>query len=140
MRGAPATYPLRLYGGEPTVVAPLFERAAVSHDGRLLVGAYREQARAPVALGVIDAQTGQPVTVFRDFTPASASGSMGWTPDDKAIIYSTVERTNVWRRSLADGRETRVTNFTDLAILRFALSPDGRTLLVAAVRPCATPS
>ena len=36
----------------------------------------------------------------------------------------------MWRRSLADGRETRVTNLTDLAILRFALSPDGKTLLL----------
>ena len=130
MRGAPATYRLSLDGGEPTVVAPLFERAAVSHDGRLLAGTYRETARAPLMMAVIDAQTGRPVHVFPDYTPASGSGSIGWEPDDKAIIYSTVERTNVWRRSLADGRETRVTNFTDLAILRFALSPDGRTLLV----------
>jgi Tol biopolymer transport system component len=129
-RGAPATYRLSLDGGEPTLVAPLFERAGVSHDGRLLAGVYRQDARAPLTLGVVDVQTGKPVTVFRDFAPASGSGAIGWAPDDKAIIYSTVERTNVWRRSLADGRETRVTNFTDLAILRFALSPDGRTLLL----------
>ena len=128
--GAPATYRLSIDGGEPTVVAPLLERAGLSHDGRLLAGVYRENARAPLTIGVIDAQTGKPVHTFRDFTPASGSGAFGWAPDDKAIIYSTVERTNVWRRSLADGRETRVTNFTDLAILRFALSPDGRTLLL----------
>jgi hypothetical protein len=66
----------------------------------------------------------------REALAAVDSGAIAWAPDDKAIIYSTVERTNVWRRSLADGRETRVTNFTDLAILRFALSPDGRTLLL----------
>ncbi len=116
--GAPATYRLSVDGGQPTVVAPLFERAGVSHDGRLLAGIYRENARAPLTLGVVDAQTGKPVTVFRDYTPASGSGAIAWAPDDKAIIYSTSERTNVWRRSLADGKETRVTNFTDLAILQ----------------------
>ena len=130
MRGAPATYRLGVDGGEPTVVAPLFERAGVSHDGRLLAGIYREAARAPLTLAVIDALTGKPVRLFPDYTPASGSGSVVWTPDDKAILYSTVERTNVWRRSLADGRETRVTNLTDQAILRLVLSPDGRTLLL----------
>jgi Tol biopolymer transport system component len=129
-RGAPATYRLSVDGGEPAVVAPLFERGGVSHDGRLLAGIYRENPRAPLTLGVVDVQTGKPVTIFRDFTPASGSGAIGWAPDDKAIIYSTVERTNIWRRSLADGQETRITNLTDLAILRFALSPDGRTLLL----------
>jgi Tol biopolymer transport system component len=128
--GAPATYRLNVDGGEPRVVAPLLERGGLSHDGRLLAGIYRENARAPLTIGIVDVQTGKPVNTFSDFTPASGSGGFGWAPDDKAIIYSTVERTNVWRRSLADGRETRVTNFTDLAILRFALSPDGRTLLL----------
>ncbi len=89
-----------------------------------------QHARAPLTLGILDAESGKPVTVFHDFTPASVSGSIAWAPDDKAVLYSTIERTNVLRRSLADGRETRVTNFTDLAILRFALSPDGRTLLL----------
>ena len=128
--GAPATYRLSVDGGQPTVVAPLFERAGVSHDGRLLAGIYRENARAPLTLGVVDAQTGKPVATYRDFAPASGSGGFGWAPDDKSILYTTSERTNVWRRSLADGRETRVTNLTDLAILRFALSPDGKTLLL----------
>ena len=129
--GAPATYSLSVDGGTPILVAPLLERAGVSHDGRLLAGIYREHARAPLTLAVVDVQSGKPVTVFADYTSASGSGAIAWAPDDKAIIYSTSERTNVWRRSLADGKETRVTNFTDLAIIRFALSPDGRTLLLS---------
>ena len=131
MRGGPATYRVGLDGGEPALVAALLERAAVSHDGRLLAGPYREAARAPLVLGVIDAQTGKPVRLFPDFTPTSASGSVGWEPGNQAIIYSTVERTNVWRRTLADGRETPLTIFSDQAIARFALSPDGRTLLLS---------
>jgi hypothetical protein len=113
------------------VVGALLERAAVSHDGRLLAGLYREGARARLELGVIDALTGKLVHRFPTFTPSSASGSIGWEPGDQAIIYSTNERMNVWRRTLADGRETQLTNFSDQAIARFALSPDGRTLLLS---------
>jgi eukaryotic-like serine/threonine-protein kinase len=132
MRGAVATYRLSLDGAsEPVLVAPLLERGAVSHNGRFLAGVYRESARAPQVMAIIDVASGKPVRQFPDFTPSSTTGSIGWETDDKAILYSTAERTNVWRRSLVDGRETRVTNFTDLAIARFALSPDGRTLLVS---------
>jgi hypothetical protein len=47
------------------------------------------------------------------------------------VLYTTAERSNIWRRTIANGREDRVTNFSDLAILRFALSPDGRTFLLS---------
>ncbi|HMB79281.1 MAG TPA: hypothetical protein VKI43_04415, partial [Vicinamibacterales bacterium] len=66
-----------------------------------------------------------------DFIPSTGSATIAWTPDDTALIYTTAERTNIWRRAVADGRVERVTNFDDLAILRFALSPDGRTLLLS---------
>ena len=46
------------------------------------------------------------------------------------MIYTTVERFNIWRRPLAGGEPQRVTNFSDLAIVRFARSPDGRQLLL----------
>ena len=131
MRGGLATYRVGLDGGEPQLVAALLERAAVSHDGRLLAGPYRVSARARLVFGVVDAQTGKPVRTFTDFTLSSASGSVGWEPGDHAIVYSTNERANVWRRTLADGRETQLTNFSDQAIARFALSPDGRTLLIS---------
>jgi Tol biopolymer transport system component len=133
-RGAPATYRQSLNGDrttEPVVVAPLLERAAVSHDGHRLAGVYRENANAPVTLSVIDAQTGKPLNEFRNFIPAPGIGTIAWTPDDKALLYTTAERINVWRRTIADGREERVTNYSEQAIVRFALSPDGRTLLLS---------
>jgi Tol biopolymer transport system component len=129
VRGAPATYRLALEGGEPELVAPLFERAAVSHDGRRLAGVYREDPRAQISLAVLDAQTAKPLSVFSDFNTINAS--ILWTPDDKALLYTTNERSNVWRRTVADGREERVTGFSDQAIVRFALSPDGKTLLLS---------
>ena len=64
--GAPATYRSeRRRRHSRHVVAPLLERAGVSHDGRLLAGIYRENARAPLTLGVVDVQTGKPVDRLR---------------------------------------------------------------------------
>ena len=131
MRGGPATYRVGLDGGEPALVAAFLERAAVSHDGRLLAGPYREAAGAPLVLGVIDAQTGKPVRLFPDFTPTSASGSVGGSLATRPSSIRPSSGQNVWRRTLADGRETRLTSFSDQAIARFALSPDGRTLLLS---------
>jgi Tol biopolymer transport system component len=130
-RGALATYRQNILGGEPALVAPLFERAGVSHDGKRLAGVYRESARAPLTLAVIDTETGKPLAQFGNFLPSAGTSSVAWTPDDKAVLYTTAERSNIWRRTIANGREDRVTNFSDLAILRFALSPDGRTFLLS---------
>jgi Tol biopolymer transport system component len=130
MQGAPATYRLSLSGGNPTLFAPLFERAGVSPDGRFLAGVYRENARAGLSLGVLDAANGAPVKVFPNFPVTATTGSTEWTPDGSAVLYTTVERFNVWRRRLDGGEPERVTNFSDLAIIRFARSPDGKSLLL----------
>jgi Tol biopolymer transport system component len=129
MRGVPSTYRVNIARGEPELVAPFLEHAAVSHDGRRLAGVYRESARSPVALAVLDAQTAKPLAIFPNFT--TISPTIAWTPDDKAVLYTTVERMNIWRRAIPDGREERVTSFSDQAVLRFAPSPDGKTLLMS---------
>jgi Tol biopolymer transport system component len=129
MRDVPATYRVNIDGGEPTLVAQFLEHAVISHDGRWLAGVYRETARSPVALAVLDAQTAKPVAVFPNFN--TIQPTIAWTPDDKALLYTTVERTNIWRRAIPNGREERVTGFSEQAVLRFALSPDGKTLLMS---------
>jgi len=52
-------------------------------------------------------------------------------PDARTLLYTTSERTNLWRQPLAGGRPEQVTNFSDLWVLRFALSGDGTTLLLS---------
>ena len=90
MDGAPATYRVPIDGGSPAVVAHFFDRAGVSPDGRMLAGLYRETPRSAFSLGVLDADTGKPVKVFSDFPANIASGSIGWTADGSAVIYTTV--------------------------------------------------
>ena len=127
-----------LRSGTNGVAAMGLIRAVVSPDSRLLAGSYRESPSGGFSLGVIDVATGKPVTVFPNFAQATGSGGMAFTLDGKALLYTTTERVNIWTRPLAGGGEPKkVTNFSDLDIARFALSPDGKTFALcrgAAIR------
>jgi Tol biopolymer transport system component len=129
MQGAPATYRLPVDGGTPTLVASLFERANVSPDGRRLAGIFRENPRAPLSLSILSAESGTPEKVFPNLATTTIGGSLEWTTDASAVLFTTAERFNVWRRRVEGGEPERVTNFSDLAVVRFALSPDGRSLV-----------
>ena len=114
MQGAPATYRLSIEGGNPALVAPLFERAAVSPNGRRLCGAWIEKPFGTgMSLGGTYVPTGTPVKVFPNLATTSLGGSTDWTPDGLAVLYIIVERFNVWRRRVEGGEPERVTNFSD---------------------------
>ena len=127
--GSPATYRLSIDGGEPALVAAGLERAVVSPDGRLLAGVYKPAPEAPLSIGVLNASDGKPVNVFPGFAAASGGGGFAWLPDGKTLLYTTAERRNLWKQPAMGGPREQVTNFTDLWIARFALSPDGQTVL-----------
>ena len=129
--GTPASYRLSTDGGEPVLVAPLFERATPSRDGRLLAGIYRASVQAPLTLGILDAASGKPVNIITDYAPAAGSGGFAWTPDDKSVLFTTTERFNLFKQPVMGGTREKMTNFTDLWVARFALSPDGTTILFA---------
>jgi Tol biopolymer transport system component len=127
--GTPATFRLSIDGGEPALVARLFERAAPSPDGKLLAGLYRADLEAPLTLGVLDATTGKPVNTIGDFSPASGSGTIAWTPDGKSLLFTTAERMNIWKQPALGGPREKLTQFSELWIPRFAVSRDGMVLL-----------
>jgi hypothetical protein len=79
-------------------------------------------------LSVADAR---PVHAFPNFLPTTGGGgSIAFTADGSALLYTTAERYNVWKQPLAGGAPQRVTNFAELSIIQFALSPDGKTLVL----------
>jgi Tol biopolymer transport system component len=127
--GTPATFRLSIEGGEPALVARLFERAAPSPDGKLLAGLYRADLQSPLTLGVLDATTGKPVNTIGDFSPASGSGSIAWTSDGRSLLFTTAERMNIWKQPAMGGTREKVTNFSELWIPRFDVSRDGMILL-----------
>jgi eukaryotic-like serine/threonine-protein kinase len=128
--GSPATYRVSIEGGEAVLVTRLLERAVPSPDGRLLLGIYKEHPKAPLALGLIDPATGQALRVLPDFPSGGGSGGLAWMPGGQTLLYTTSERTNLWTQPATGGTPRKFTNFTDLWVVRFALSPDGKTLLL----------
>ena len=67
--------------------------------------------------------------MFPGFAGASGGGGFAWLPDGKTLLYTTAERRNLWKQPAMGGPREQVTSFTDLWIVRFALSPDGKTVL-----------
>jgi serine/threonine protein kinase/Tol biopolymer transport system component len=116
-------------GGEPKPIALRMDRPALSPDGRLVAGTYRAEPSGPLQLAVLTSDTGAVVHSF-PLESTAIGGSTGWTADGSAVLYTTIERYNVWKRPLAGGEPEKVTRFSDLAIFRFAVSPDGKTLAI----------
>jgi Tol biopolymer transport system component len=129
MEGSPATYRLSIDGGTPVLVSSAFERAAPSPDGRLLAGMYR--TASGLGIGILNAVTGTPVTVIPNFSSATGSGTFAWLADSKTILYTTSERTNIWKQPAMGGTREQLTNLPDQWVLRFALSPNGKSILLS---------
>ena len=72
-----------------------------------------------------------PPRVLGTIAPATADGVVEWTAKGDGILYSTVERANVWLQRLSGGPPVKVTDLTDLGIVRGKRTPDGAGLIVA---------
>ena len=127
--GSAATYRLSLDGGQPSLVAAGLERAVPSPDGRLLAGVYKAAAEAPITIGIIDAATGHVVNTIGDFAAPTGSGGFAWLPDGKTVILTTAERFNLFSQPAMGGTREKLTNFNDQWIVRYALSPDRKSVL-----------
>jgi len=114
---------------KPALVVSGLERAAVSPEGTRLAGLYVAAPNGALTLGILPAAGGAPLQVFPNFAPASGTSSVVWDPDGKSILYTTVERANIWRQRLAGGAPEKVTAYSELTIFRFALSRDRRLAL-----------
>jgi Tol biopolymer transport system component len=129
--GDPATYRLPIEGGTPQRLGALLSRAGVSPDGSMLAGLYRRDERSPQELAVISAETSQLIRSFGTATFASGGGRVEWDHRGDAVLYTTNERMNIWRQPMAGGPPQKVTNFSDRVVVRFALSPDGKSLAMS---------
>ena len=131
--GEPATYKVPVEGGEPALVARDFQRAVVSFDGGLVAGVHRStgQDQDQIALAVLSLADGRVVHRLPGYAPATGSGGFAWAPDDASLFFTSVERMNIWKWTFAGGEPRKVTNFSERAIIRLALSPDGKSALVS---------
>jgi hypothetical protein len=127
----PAAWRVPINGGQPTLIAPGIDRPAVSPDGRFLAGINVASSSGQLALMTMPLDGSGPPRVLGTIAPATANGVVEWTARGDGILYSTVERANIWLQHLSGGPPVKVTNLTDLGIVRGKRTPDGEGLIVA---------
>jgi TolB protein len=129
--GETAAWRVPMEGGDPEVIANGLDRAVVSPDGRLVAGINVRPDAAQLALVVLPFEGGGAPRELGTIAPATGNGLLEWTAGGDGILFSTVERTNVWLQPLSGGAPERITNLTDLGIARGRRTGDGRALIVA---------
>jgi Tol biopolymer transport system component len=126
-KGTPGTYSVAIGGGTPVEGFPLLERAAVSPDGRMLAGVWRRTPDSRYGIATLTT-TGQVTDVLEGYLPPSAGSTTAFTPDGKSVLFTSVERVNIWKHAIGSNTAEKLTNFSDSWTIRFALSPDGQRL------------
>ena len=124
------TYRVSLDGGEPQLVVRGLARAVPSPDAQLIAGLYRSTLDSTAHISVLSAPDLTVQHANRDLSYSSGTTSFGWTSDSRTVLFTTAERTNVWKQPALGGPVEKLTNFSDLWVLRFAVSPNGKSLLL----------
>jgi Tol biopolymer transport system component len=127
----PATWRVPIAGGKPTLIAAGIDRPAVSPDGRVLAGINVASTAEQLALVTMPLDGSGPARVLGTIAPATANGLVEWTASGDGILYSTVERANVWLQRVSGGPPVKITDLTDLAIVRGRRTSDGSALIVS---------
>jgi eukaryotic-like serine/threonine-protein kinase len=126
-----ATWRISIDGGAPMLLAAGIDRPTVSPDGRLLAGINVTPGANRLTLVTMPLDGSSPPRELGTIAPATANGLMEWTPQGNGILFSTVERTNVWLQPLTGGAPVRLTDLATLDIVRGRRTPDGKSLIVA---------
>jgi len=128
---AVSTWRVSIDGGDPVIIAPGIDRPAISPDGRFLAGINVATGANRLTLVTMPLDGSAPARELGTIAPATANGLMEWTSDGNGILFSTVERTNVWLQPLSGEPPVRVTDLATLDIVRGRRAPDGKSLIVA---------
>ena len=97
---AVATWRIPIDGGAPTLIAAGIDRPAISPDGKYFAGINVAPGANRLTLVTMPLDGSAPPRELGTIAPATANGLMEWTPDGNGILFSTVERTNVWLQPL----------------------------------------
>jgi Tol biopolymer transport system component len=116
-----------LAGGDPVkVVETNMEETllAISPDGKSLSYHYREDSSGKEYTSVQPIDGGPAQTLF----PAQGRYNLQWSPDGRGLVYA--DTTDIWIQPINGGPPKRLTNFLQQQAIFFALSDDGKNLLV----------
>jgi hypothetical protein len=124
-----STYKVAAGGGRPILLVRGLSHPAVSPDGRSIAGILHEQLSARPSLAVFPLGATTPARTFPAALSMTGDGGVWWSGDGASLLYTSAERSNLWRQPLAGGLAEQVTDFAEGAIARGDASADGRTLL-----------
>jgi TolB protein len=125
-----AFWRISIDGGQPVKVRAQ-TLCRLSPDGKSFLCSHRDVAPEALAkLQVISAESGE---VIRTFDWPEGTNNVFWSPDGQAVDYMAEREglSNIWRLSLAGGKEQKLTDWqTPAALWSLAWSRDGRQLAV----------
>ena len=130
-----ATWKVSINGGEPLQLArETSPWPAVSADGKLFASGYHDDdPNTPWKLAIYPIEGGAPIKLFEIAATVKFQTGLSWMPDGRSLIYVDTRNgvSNLWSQRVDGGKPKQITNFTSDLIFRFALSTDGRQLVLA---------
>jgi Tol biopolymer transport system component len=120
-------------GGQPVQLTDYWTvLPTISPDGKLIAAGYLDEQQM-AHLAIIPSLGGRPTRLLAFASAADAVVGFGWTPDSSALVYAQKRNgvSNVWSQPINGDSPKPLTNFKSDLIFRFALSPDGRQLVLA---------
>ena len=127
--GTLSTWTVPAEGGIPVVFVKGLVGAVVSPDGQRVAGLWRPSPNESFRAAVFSIRGEGPSHVFDGPFGTEPMIGIWWASDGASLLYTTIERTDVWRRPLA-GTPVRVTGVADGLIVKGDISPDGRSLAI----------
>ena len=128
--GNPSFWKVSLAGGQPVKVREKTP-CRISGDAKLYACSYREpRINAFLKLEIVSAESGATVQTL-DW-PKGAE-TVSWSPDGQAVDYIAEREgiSNIWRMTVANGKERKLTDFdTPAQLFHFAWSRDARQLSI----------
>ena len=78
--------------------------------------------------GIVPITGGKPIKTFEQ----PLRGLMCWTADSQSLLHLDENLMNIWRKPIfGSGSPEQITDFKAELMRRFAISPDGKQLLLA---------
>jgi Tol biopolymer transport system component len=143
---AVSLWKMNIDGGGATQISKtgdIVATPAISPDGKSVAVTYTPDVTKPPKVAVMNLATGAIEHVYDAPDGASfnqdAVSLMAWTKDGRAILYpvSHAGVANLWAQPVAASpgapnvAPKQVTNFSELKLFSFALSPDGKQMVLA---------
>jgi eukaryotic-like serine/threonine-protein kinase len=132
--GTPQIGKVPVDGGEVVRMTDYYSGwPALSPDGKLIAAGHVNEKDNSGQFIIIPEGGGQPLKSFDLPQGALPSTGLEWTADGKALTYVDTRNgvSNIWSQPIEGGPPKQITNFGSDLIFRFALSPDGRRLVLA---------